>query len=193
MMCEDGCKETRIDVPAIQVLDEEAPRKVHDSTARKQKYAFCDVAVQRTYPGAKRPSLRLESWMQLSRVMQERENGKAGDGDLGKYQASRPLHAVPHRRQSGNRLEARRHVGAVVDEPMIFPALRFAPSKSSPTRLAHGWLPDSRRTLRRRNKGDNALRCQLLAPYPQARVDEQPQGDNKPSTRRPSGGAAGCR
>jgi hypothetical protein len=83
--------------------------------------------VHRTFLDARRPSLRLESRMQLARVVQERENSKAGDGYLGKRQPARMLHAVPHCRQMRKRFEACGHVGAVVDETMIFPALRFAP------------------------------------------------------------------
>ena len=161
---EDGGEQTRIDVPAIQIFDEEAPRQVRDPSARKQECAFGDMAVKLAFPGAGRPSLGLESRMQLARVMQEREDSKAGDGRFGKQQPSRPLHAVPHRRQSRKRLEACRHIGAVMDEPMICPALRFAPSESSRARLAHGWLPESTKILRRRGKGDNALRWRFLAP-----------------------------
>ena len=98
--------------------------------ARKQERAFRDMAVQRTFPGARRPSLRLESWMQLARVMQERENGKAGDGYLGKWQ---PAAEFSMRSRTvdrlGKRFEARGHVGAVMGQPMVFAALRFAPGK----------------------------------------------------------------
>jgi hypothetical protein len=75
--------------------------------------------------------------MQLARVVQERENSKAGDGYLGKRMPSRPLHGLTHRRQSRKHLKACRHVGAVMDETMIFPALRFAPSERDRASHAH--------------------------------------------------------
>jgi hypothetical protein len=103
----------------------------------KQERAFCDVAVHRTFPDARRPSLRLESRMQLARVVQERENSKAGDGYFGKRQPARMLHAVPHCRQMRKRFEACSHVGAVVDETMIFPALRFSPRERDRDRASH--------------------------------------------------------
>ena len=99
--------------------------------------AFGGVAMRRDFPGSMRPCLRLEPWMQFAGVVQEHENGKAGDGYLGKRMPSRPLHAVTHRRQSRKHLKACRHVGAVMDETMIFPALRFAPRKRDRASHAH--------------------------------------------------------
>ena len=75
--------------------------------------------------------------MQLPRVVQERENSKARDGYLGKRQPARVLHAVPHCRQIRKHLKACRHVGAMMDETMIFPALRFAPSERDRASHAH--------------------------------------------------------